>query len=720
LSGLDGKNTRHHAFWQEFNGLFRQRIEADLASPALHISLRKISGDPELTEAKIRNHPAKWLTNQRLFHNQLQVTVEMQVVRMHLARVIDLMLADLETTIFNVGHGGIAGILGVIEKRRNSVEKITREEITNVDQKAAHIPVFPDEAVLEERLQALRHASEQLPEKIALQAQTHVEAFIQGSQAEMPFLRLSLRDVSNLIIKTYFIAPLEDTLMKLPGAYKRTWNQVRDALRLVLFNLGETNSPGDSAMDRRQLKSVLERAHQQVKDAGENLQKLQVQTTQSLLTSLVVCKEHLNPDNLVAQEAMWERNIRGEERLGGLRNGWMRLNQRFRNRWEQFLRIWRRTQADMLRAEFETAAARYRNPYASLQDFADQVKPRPEVMRLLPFYYKQLFAGSEGMGSAQMSNRERELSLAQTAARRMASGTGGAILVLGEALAGKTYFCEHIATTLFKGRLYRISPPPAGSCDPEELAGAFRRSLQSQGSISEMIHGLPRGAVFLMNDLEMWWERSFAGTNAITCIGALIEKHGRDHTFLLNANVHAYSLLQRLTSIETHIISTIVLSPFSRDNLRRTVMIRHHSGGLRFRWKEKEEEELSAREINRLFSRYFGVSNGNIGFALQLWLSHIESVHHQEMTISVPTPLKMPEIQHPDWLVLLTQFVLHKHLSLDRLLRIFDGEPGQDMTQLLEGILRAGLVIEIAQKVYAIEPYVYPYLISSLKRAQLL
>lgn len=720
IAGLKQQNKQHQAFWNQFHALFRQRLEVDLASPALRISPKKIDGNPEAEEAQVRTHSAKWLANQTLFHNQLQVTVEMQTIRLHLARIIDHMVSDLQTSVFQVAQEGIVAILEVIEKGWDGETQVTREEITLADQKAANIPAFFDEGLLDERLQALRYAMEQLPEKIELQAYAQVEAFQKGRQLDMPVSQLSLRELTNFIVKTYFIAPLEESTLKLPGRYKRIWNQVRDALRLVLFNMSEGGQSVEASIDRRQFKSVLDRAYDQVKEAGESLAELQAETVENLQSGLLACKEHLNPNNLIAQEAMWERSIRGEERLGGLRSGWMRITRRFRNRWDHFLRIWRRTQADLLRAEFETAAARYRNPHARLRDFVDRVRPAAETMRHLPFYYKQLFTGSQGLGSAQMTNREHELELAQVAARRISAGTGGAILILGEAYSGKTYFSEHIAAGLFKGRLYRINPPSEGSCKSEALTAAFRRSLQAQGSVSKMIQGLPRGAVFLLNDLEMWWERRPGGTDAILRIGELIEKFGKTHTFILNAGVHAYPLLRQLTDIDKHMIATIVLSPFTRDNLRRTMMIRHYSGGLHFVWKGKKQEALSSREINQLFARHFDVSSGNIGFALQLWLSHIDSVHSNEMEISSPANLKMPTIQDTGWLVMLTQFVLHKHLNLERLDRIFAGEPRQEIRQQLEGLLRAGLLVEIAPQVYAIDSYVHPFLITSLKQAELL
>ncbi len=721
IADFRAQHAQYSSYLFEFNSLFRTRMEVLLATPGLVVKEYDPNGNPALEARKVRTYHTIWRSNQQLFHNHLFASVQLQTLHLHLIRIVDRIKAGLDKELIKPGREGLIEILSLIDDLRLNEGPVEPDQLAGADLHAAEGSNYPDAQVLEEVIQEIRYAIEILPQSIALRREEDLESFEQGKRLQLGLVDLSLQDLTNFITKTHFIAPLEDLARRLPGQYKRIVNQARDGIRLVIFNFGENANGEASTLDRRQLQTVLQRAKNQIVEASESLGILEEETDKALEASLVTCRKHLNPRELILQESEWSRNIRGEERLGGMRLWWNRLRDWVRRKWKQYIGIWRKTQADLLMADFEVATENYSNALARSRDFVDRVNPRPMVMRLLPFYYKQLFIGKQSLGSAQMSSRDRELKMAQVAVKRMSSGLGGAMMVVGEFLSGKTYFCEHVATTLFSGRLYRINPPAGGSSEVSDLKAAFSRSLQSTGSIKRMISAIPRGAVFLLGDLELWWERRTGGDAVIRLIGALIEEFGKEHYFILNTGVHTYPLLRQLTELEEHIISTIVMSPFSRENLRETILIRHYSGGLHMRFKGEPEKELSPRTISRLFARFFEASRGNIGYALHLWLAQMSSVQKNEFVIEAPVANPgFPNVGDADTRVMLAQFVLHRQLTLKRLCRIYPGESRDDLSQQLEGLIRAGLIIEGPPQVFSLDPFAYPHLVTQLKAIQLI
>lgn len=721
IADFRDQHTQYSIYLAEFNSLFRTRLEVLMATPGLVIKEHDPSGNPALEARRVRSYHTIWRLNQQLFHNHLFASVQLQALHLHLIRIVDRVKSGLDKELMKPGREGLVEILELIDELRLNEGPIEPDQLAGADLHAAEGSNYPDARVLEEIIQEIRYAIERLPQSIALRRVEDLESFEQGKRLQLGVVELSLQDLTNFITKTHFIAPLEDLARGLPSRYKQIVNQARDGIRLVIFNFGENANGEASILDRRQLQTVLQRAKNQVAEAADSLNLLEEETEKALEASLATCREHLKPRELILQESEWSRNIRGEERLGGLRLWWSRLRDWVRRKWKQYIGIWRKTQTDLLMADFEVATENYANALARSRDFVDRVNPEPMVMRLLPFYYKQLFIGKQSLGSAQMSSRDRELKMAQVAVKRMSEGLGGAMMVVGESLSGKTYFCEHVATTLFSGRLYRINPPAGGSSGVADLKAAFSRSLQSTGSIKRMISAIPRGAVFLLGDLELWWERRTGGDAVIRLIGELIEEFGKEHYFILNTGVHTYPLLRQLTELEEHIISTIVMAPFSRENLRKTIMIRHYSGGLQMRYKGESEKELSPRMTSRLFARFFEASRGNIGYALHLWLAQISSVQKNEFVIEAPVANPgFPNVGDADTRVMLAQFVLHRQLTLKRLCRIYPGESRDELSQQLEGLIRAGLIIEGPPQVFSLDPFAYPHLVTQLKAIQLI
>ena len=71
------------------------------------------------------------------------------------------------------------------------------------------------------------------------------------------------------------------------------------------------------------------------------------------------------------------------------------------------------------------------------------------------------------------------------------------------------------------------------------------------------------------------------------------------------------------------------------------------------------------------------------------------------------------------WAMILVQFILHKRLDLEKMLRI-DGLERAYLQTLIQAMARAGILQEKASGIWMIDPFMHPFITRALKDEGLL
>jgi len=163
--------------------------------------------------------------------------------------------------------------------------------------------------------------------------------------------------------------------------------------------------------------------------------------------------------------------------------------------------------------------------------------------------------------------------------------------------------------------------------------------------------------------------------------------------FIINVNIHSFRFMNKMQSIDSYFLNIIDVEPFSAEELRDIILFRHRSTALKFELKGSIEDELSPWGQARLFARYFNYSRGNVGVALQAWISNITKFEDGKLTIKKPAFRHAPELKflNPDWMLLIVQFVLHRRLTIERLNRITKVNT-TDLQKQVNTLIRAGVL----------------------------
>jgi hypothetical protein len=259
----------------------------------------------------------------------------------------------------------------------------------------------------------------------------------------------------------------------------------------------------------------------------------------------------------------------------------------------------------------------------------------------------------------------------------------------------------------------------------------FRESIQKASGqsiepIDDIFTSLSAGSVWVINDLEMWWERSAEGMAVVNELMRLITLYSSRCLFIVNCNIHTYHFINALHKIEDRFIALIECESFDAEELKDAVMLRHRSTGLKFELQQTAEDELSAWKLAHLFNRFFDYARGNVGVTLDAWISAIRSISGGNVLHIVPPTQSGSEVLDnldEDWIVYIVQFILHRSFSFAKLCRVMDTSE-EEVNKVLSALLRAGIVAEQAvlngQPIYTLHPYLEPHLVYKLKEQQII
>jgi hypothetical protein len=233
----------------------------------------------------------------------------------------------------------------------------------------------------------------------------------------------------------------------------------------------------------------------------------------------------------------------------------------------------------------------------------------------------------------------------------------------------------------------------------------LRKATGLSGSIAEIFRTLPEHSALLLDDVELWWERSPDGDRVISEIVRLIGRHSDRALFVLGVGRQAFQLMNRLTGLSDHAIAVVECGPMTAEDLKSIMTLRHGSTGMAYELARTREEDLGEIKKARLYSKYYEYSGGYVGSALHAWVSRIERVSGQVLTTSAPRvrDWEIFDSLRVEWVSVLLELFLHKQLTLPRLRRVTELPP-QKLEEVLAALCRMKVVQRPRARVYEINP----------------
>jgi len=466
----------------------------------------------------------------------------------------------------------------------------------------------------------------------------------------------------------------------------------------------------------------------------EKTKELKKRVLNEMSVSLKAIEERLEPELIIESSGNLKEYIKKTRKRGSVLERLKSIKPGIRGR---IAKIWYRKSESILSARKLTLSTGRLGVSAALWQVDDEegqmrmdeflnileaVSPEARIIDALPFYYRQLFVGKQNVDRAFWTGRQTALADAEKAVkwfrlgltRKDIFGSGG-LLIAGEQNSGKTYLSQYIAGKFFnKKMIYQINAPDVGSINIADFEEAVMKALNPEqvnieaGTETKTLATLNAQSVFIINDLELWWERSENGLIVIKHILRMINKYSNKYFFLVNINIYSYRYINKFVPLEKVFLKILDCEPFNAEELKDIILFRHKSTGLKYKLKNHREDDISVWRQAQLFSKHFNYSKGNIGVALQAWVSNIESVNVVDKSgdisfrkdsgrINIKEP-KIPDLSRlkymdPDWFLIILQFILHKRLSVEKIARI-SAESSHDLKRHLRDMIRVGVIVK--------------------------
>ena len=366
-------------------------------------------------------------------------------------------------------------------------------------------------------------------------------------------------------------------------------------------------------------------------------------------------------------------------------------------------------------------------PISRLIKLTSELSVNPDVKKNLPFYYKHLFLNKEFFNMDFWFGREKELKKAEIAWNNFQLGVPGALLVLGEQNSGKSFFIHKFVSNRKKDvKIVFVKAHLEGTLNLKNFNSALRKATGISADTDKIFKKLDEKTVMIIDDVELWWQKSKNGSLVIDLLHDLINKFGHKIFFILSQNIHSYKIMNQIIPLSYSLIDIIDLKPFSSELLQKVILFRHNSSGIKFIIDKTDKKlggevqaNLKLKNYARIFYKYFTISNGNVGMALSYWISNIVNYDGEQMYISLPKNLdkQVLDLLSTDQLILLSQFVWHKILTINQLINILLDKDSGFITDL-NFLKRSGIIKQTKGNILEINTFVYPQIVDKLEREE--
>ena len=597
--------------------------------------------------------------------------------------------------------------------------KIKEEKINSYEFLAATDPFAEMLKQLEEDFEDARELYSDLPEKVEIPSaeffKTAEEQIFNESEPSV----VQYRRLAEHLIESNFIESIQNKINDAGEALIDVSENIKDIVNLTNFTIGTLE---DDLMDSTRKRQILENTvtdfERKIKRENQIIIDLETDIKEKIEKDFILTAEPLSSYSILKASSELGQSIRhreGRKVLSGLSDFSNKLSKIFRIIIVNLIygkskgRLFARKQKS-----FEEKDISIIDPVLRL---VNSISPDPAVYSFIPYYYKKLFSGSSRVSSDFRVGMSSEYARAATAIKNYKAGYQGGLLILGERNSGKTTLSRMIASKYFKtDRIYSIKTPVENSARLDVFEEMLKKSANIRGSIEEIFSALPQSSTIIINDLELWWERSEIGFEVIDRIANLIRDYSNKILFIVNCNIHSFKLMNTINRLDDLFISTIQCEPFDSEALKEVILLRHDSSGIKFKLGNKIDEELGEIKLAGLFDDYFNYSNGNVGVALNAWIANITKAESNTVTIKHPTIPDTSALQNfnADWLIYISQIMLHRRISTETLAKLMNVSI-EKCDDLIKALLRSGIVIEKSAGIYGINFFLEPYLTKLLK-----
>ena len=728
-----------------------QTDNQDFVYKQSHKMLHELSGDLEHFSKIIESPQANLLSRKFKSFNKKKVVLEnmlsefpdlyVQFMVHHVNKTyLDFIFLSLRSRLETKVEEACQDIEQIIEWNIHKKLKVFESQIKSImetgDRESGQKDFFGQKSILlppvelpfTSLLEEIRDAVEQLPESIAITGDELQENIRFDQLENMNEFIVSVRKTADFYISNELSDQIKKQSVNIRQQLSLSISTLKNSISLANFHLENRENVrveeagNEQTADQEEV--LWQNLFQSIKNEDHKLKALYEQLRHSFETGLKNAFEPLTSAIIIKTSGSLKERIRTTD----TRRWFSRLKKFKKSAGKtiinQFVELlYRQSKGLLWTNRLEQSRVRaLLLPGEPVNLMLQKISPDKAVMQKLPFYYFNLFSGSSTIGEDFWVGMEDETEKGSRAIKRFLNGTSGFLIISGERSSGKSSLSMHLANLHFeKQNIFNIRAPRESIADTNLFEQALLTSLGGQNSLPYSLQALPPKSAIVINDLELWWERKPFGTQVIEKIIELMRQYGHKVLFIINVNQYALKIINQLSSINTWVIDLVFCQPLDARELKDLILLRHQAGGMNFMLAKKSEKSMSDLDYARLFNRFFNLSAGNPGYAINLWFAGIYKISGNTLFMERPfsKEIKFPENLPQEEIFYILQFVLHRRFSVKSLSEILqtDFEKTEKTVRIL---LQKGILSEKFPEVYCLNPALEIHLVKKLKSLELL
>lgn len=717
ISKIEDVHQHNRDAYEKLSELFRKEMGA--IATKLQEILQDIninSRIPNLPEkqmtqerSKMESLPENWKNNQQLMLNVLFLEVIFHDFASKIRAILQQTKDELNETIntnFAESFGKLLKLLSKKNIKNEELKLLLEKQSFSAGQVKVEL-----RNVIDNTLHRIRQIENKFPEVMQIMSETDYLRISGISGQGIQKVDVLVRQLADYLIQKNLAAPLQKKLLETARHIDEIASRSQEYVKRLSFELISEEDSQQEIINKKQLVEDTQHMH---KNLQEELEKILEQET--LLSAFIDgLKKSIN-DDLTIDSFM--RSIKEMQQYVKTREQKQRMNKARElvdtslNNFKYFLnQFWYLRSKAVIRKNQRAALP----AQARIEDFLNlrkAVAPNKEKLHMVPFYYQQLFSRKQYYLHELWTDRSVEINKGKDAYADFLAGYHGGMLVYGERGSGKSFFSQYLSKELCQqGNVFTVYAPYSGATSTALFKTNLQKATDIYGSYDEIFNKIPSNSIIIIDDLELWWENIENGYKVIDQVAFLMERYSNRCFFIITMNNTAYKHLQAKRKIASLFLKMIELQPFDAETLKEAILKRHLSSDFSYKIVGQKSIHTKAWQQARMFHQLFEYSGGNIGVALRSWLKSIISVESQTLLIQ---PLKRPDTDlirniDKDWLLLIHQLLLHKRLTLTKLVRI-SGESQSKIIKKINMLKRAGLLQEQNDGVFEIDAHMYPWI----------
>jgi len=622
---------------------------------------------------------------------------------------------------------------GIIRKNNNKISSIINESviepiktiITNIDNSLTDISVSRKEVVFSENFavteifqeayQKISEFIEKLPARIEITDYSYDESSNESKAEERKIETVEPGKIALYYMDTRFFEPFYRELEQLDLLVRQSIIECREANSLIKFRLDNVlKNNTDSSIPESDISGFLSEMRKQVLSEKTKL----TQTIEKIIVkSDVFIKNALSPlysHAIIESEAKISSFLREQkgkkfsvgisEKIAGIKS---KINALIVDL------LYSSSDGMILAQKYLKKKGTAKTSIRQILDIAEKQMPEKKVLSQIPVFYRTLFSSRSLINDDFWVPMDKETTIIKNAIKRHKDGYGGAVMITGVHGSGKTALTRYVCNRFFKKeRTFFVKSSSEGSVNIENWQAALREATGGYNNSFEILQAMPHESVIIINDFELWWERSENGLAVIKEITELIRVFGKKVFFILNCNTYSYNQINKVFPIQDYFLSVVECRQFDTKQLQQLILNRHKSSGLTFNYGNTSEQMILQVRMASFFHSYFNYSQGVQGVAMNAWIRNIYKVEQQNIFISKPAAPYTENLENivEDWIVLIALFIQHKNMNAQKLSRVMDCAEA-DAANMIYNLSNAG-ILELREKdVFTLNRYLEPFLV---------